>query len=294
MLYQKLVVTIIAITCSAAFSAYPTTYPFENESYIPPPLVPSTPDYTFNPDTDPGGYAYRGVTLWVFDGVLTDDDFPYIPHNSGFSQYVLVNSYSAPPVLQSDVWNCSGKGIVFEKSDFLGVANNEEVCTPGSCCSDIIGLPKFGEDQHEQHDWFNGRAASGLCDVAPEEVYCIQVGGHFQVNCFSYWVHPTELPAPLICFDSFVVFHLNCNVFKTTYPMILPWDPPVYYDLMTMEETIVNDAAVFIPDRVCHPYSYYHPNTASTSGSSSASDSGSDESSSTVYVPLSIALLCLF
>lgn len=302
----KVLGLLVYVACSLA--AYPATYPFENEAFVPVGPPAATPSLSYD-DEDEGGYIYYYYARASFD--LTDEDFQsptmfgeetdaaWSPTQTGAVRYLLVVQFSAPADLSADVWNCTGKNIVLAASDFTGKVNGQTVCAVGECCKGVYGMPKFGEDQLTWSSWLNDRAAAAMCGDIEEEMYCVAVGGDFQTNCFDYYLSPDSRLSTFICPDSYLMYYLTCPVFKQAYSTVyVQFESPVYLNRCTPEEQISSDAHYFTGDRVCHPYSYYHPSTESTSGadSSSGSDStstgsSSDSGSSAVSVFFSLLFL---
>merc|ERR1712216_282031 len=98
------------------------------------------------------------------------------------------------------------------------------------------------------------------------------------MNCIDYHVSPTERVVTTACYDTFVLFYFNCKVFMQAYVNPTIKEPMPFQEAMSNEETIVHDAVAFLQDRVCHPYSYYYPESAggsTTSGTTSAAASAS-------------------
>jgi hypothetical protein len=254
---------VAASIVAAVRAAYPTTFPFENESYVPPEIPQSTPGETYDPATDVGGYLFFGPYMLVgFDNNLTQDDFPYVCHDNGFSRYILAVSYGAPPVLPKQTWNCSVE--IFGDEDFTGQINSQSICAVGNCCKQYIGLPKYSTDQMEWHSYTENRLSSAMCSDIDEEIYCLSVGGHFEVNCYQYYPSVDERLVMLPCYDFWLRYYLECKVFKSAYTWMLVSEPPSYVDLITTEQAISIDVLTLLQDRLCHPYSYYYPLSSSS------------------------------
>lgn len=311
----------VCVYLNFAAAAYPSTYPFENESFVPVDTPPGSngadvePNLTYDPDTDTGGYIYYYYARAAFD--LTEADWesptvlgedwsgPWNPSGSGAIRYMLVNQFGASADLPGSVWNCTAAGTVFSDADYTGVINGQTICAANDCCAGLIGLPKFSTDQLNWHDLMTDRLSAAMCGELEEELYCIIVGGDFQTNCFDYYLSPSDRLYTFICNDSYSQFYLNCPVFQQAYvPVYVKSEPPSYYSSISMEEMISSDAQFYCGDRVCHPYSYYHPGSAgggggdssATSGSSSATDasaSASEASSASLVVgTFAVLFLC--
>lgn len=268
---------IAGVLIASASAAYPTTYPFENEAYVPENLPASTPSLTYD-DTDVGGYFFT----YHYNGDLHQGtaEMPYAFTANGCWAYGFVKNFGAPPVLSVSTWNCSLKGIFFGDDDFTGLVNGDKVCDVGSCCSEYVGKVKYSDDQMDWHTWLNDKSAAGLCGDVPEAEYCIYVAGNFNVNCFEYILSVTERLVTFPCHDNANLFWLSCQVFKSMGWNIYYVEPPIYEDLMTVEQSFTSQAMVLQPDRVCHPYSYYNPASSASSASSGKTSSISSSISS--------------
>jgi len=290
-------ILLAGVVCSTA--SYPSTYPFENEAFVPVNTLAATPNLAYD-DSDEGGYIYHYYARAEF--TLTQDDFEsptlfgedyngWSPTQSGAIRFLLVVHFGAPPDLAASVWNCTLVGV-FSEEAFTGKVNGQTVCNVGECCAGIMGLPKYSDDQLDWHTTIDARTAAGMCGDMEEEMYCVAVGGDFQSNCIEYYLSPSERLFTFICNDSYSLYFLSCPVFLTAFtPVYAAFEPAVYYNACSQEEYISSDAQYFAGDRVCHPYSYYHPESIVASASLSASDaasgsgsSASEESSSTLLL----------
>lgn len=240
-------------------AAYPSTYPFETEGFQPEKLPASTPSFTFDKDDD-GGYVYHFV--YRSEATITEEDLPWCQSYSGTNMYLLSFVFEVPPALDLLTWNCSAKDLVFSKNDFTGKIGAQTVCADGSCCADLMGLPKFSEDQLTLHTLWNDRTEAGLCGDVPENLYCILVSGDAQLNCIDYTVSPTDRLTTFQCYDNTVIFYFSCPVYKTTFSLRYVSDPPKYLDQLSIDQLVVHEGVTFLGDKICYPYSYYNPNAA--------------------------------
>jgi len=281
---------ISAVFCTlVAAEQYPSAYPFENEAYVPTELIPGTPNLTYDPATDTGGYTWY---YWVGSHVtLTEEEFPLAAIMKDFFAYGMVNHFKAPASLPVEFWNCTAKEFMFSASDFTGKVYTSTVCGVGQCCSHLYGKPKFGEDQPDWHEWLTGRISTSLCGDLMEESYCVLVAGDYETNCLEYLVTPTERLVTYICHDSWVLFYLSCEVMKTSYQLTYVSEPPAYTNQMSVADTMLLDTVTSLGDKICQPYSYFHPEKTATSN-----ESPTETSSSAVisrFVAISAALLLL-
>lgn len=272
-------------------AVYPATYPFENESEVPVQLPAATPSYTFDA-SDPGGYFY----VYSYSAVLDESDFArngaYAFTANGSWMYGFVVGFKAAPVLGDAMFNCTAKLLpVLSSADFVGTVNSQKVCEAGSCCASSIGLPKFGEDQMVWQQWIVDKSSAGICGDITEELYCLYIQGHSQINCFEYVLSPTERLETFACIDVAWNYWLTCGFFKQSgvdFGYVL--EPPMYIDLLSAEQTIVHQSVSVHPDHICHPTSYYEP-ASETSGGTTKDEKSTDEKSSTVYTTFVAALV---
>jgi len=288
----------------ACVASYPSTYPFENEAFVPVPIPDGTPsdvldekdpvNYTVD---DVGGYVpYYAINLGLYDGTITEEDLPYSLAMNGFIRWCLVNVYGAPPVLPKTTWNCTARGHpALASSDYTGQIGGNTVCEPGECCEYLMGKVKGTDDQLDWHQWLDDRSSAALCGAVPEEAYCTMVGGDFHMQCLEYYPSPVERLAVFPCYDTYVLYYLSCSVFKQAYTVVTEKEPDTYKNSLTNEELLTHDSFSFLQDRICHPHSYFKGATAESSASgSSATDTST--SSSTGYhhnVGLFLALTTL-
>jgi len=264
------------------FGAAPTTFPYENEAFVPADMLASTPSYTYD-ETDPGGYMYS-TTLFH---VVTEADLPFCAMRTGSAAYLLVNTFGAPPhygTSQIVSFNCTAKDLVFASADYTGTVAGNTICKAGECCSGLYGKVKFGADQLTWHSWLDDRSAAGICGPIEENVYCTLAGGDALMNCIEYVTSPDTRLEIGTCGQTIVMYMMECKVFLTTYTRIYVTEPPIYIDASTLEENMANDAFSKSQDKLCHPHSYYFP-----AGSSSTSAS---ESSSNTFSGVLVAVSC--
>jgi len=287
-------VLVLPALVSAAIS-YPATYPFENEKYVPAPLPAETPDWSFDIENDPGGYIYYGPETFTFfpEGIPTDDMFPYTPHNNRFSTFLIAAYFNLSPVQNPEFWNCTLTGNFFEAGNFYGEVNGENICVVGSCCTSYIGLPKWSNDQGDNHDWLNSRVKSALCPSPVEDLYCMLVNGQSQIACVEMFPSALERIVTPVCYNVYITYYLSCPLFKTVYTPSYEWDTNTYRNKCSVEEFITYDAHAELQDRVCHPASYYDPSQLKEAGGQpvAGSTQQNDSESSTGW--LSVIFACL-
>lgn len=301
-MYTPLRFAVLLCGLSAAAAVYPMSFAFENEIYRPPDPEAGNPNFSYDPDTDPGGYLHYGAwTMKLFPNGPTDADMPWTPHKTFHTSYLLVITYAFTPVNPLAFWNCSLTGNIFTSADFLGVIDNKKICEVGSCCSNFYDKPAFSPDALQWHTTNSEKNSAGLCPVMEEEAYCMEIIGHSNENCLEYFVAPDQLLTNIICVDIIARFYLKCPVFKTaisTRWKMDGYEPMTYLEQNTNEQIIVIDSlVVYGEERICSPHSYYHPEDVkgSDGGSPKGSSGGpvADDSAAPFIVLSSLFTLLL-
>lgn len=271
---------------------------FENEDFVPAVPPEGAPDFSYVEGVDPGGYIFYGTygyNLYAPKGGPTEDDMPYCPHKGLLTAWMLVVFYGFPSAPGPEqFWNCTEKGYgLYKSEDFLGELNAIRICAFGECCEGTIGGAKFADDAMNWHTTVGDRFKGGLCEIKDleEEVYCLEIMGQANCNCYEYYPEIDVMSHSIPCVDNAVRFMINCKVFKTK--LSLRWvegavEPLSYMGSMTTEEIIGWDSVVIYNElRLCKPYSYYHPEAAPTSGS----EAKMVDSASNLFVGTGVFLL---
>lgn len=270
----------------------PTTFPYENEDFVPPDMPAATPDYTYDGATDTGGYHYTHI--WNMD--YNEMPVPFCGCFSDCNQYSLVVTYKLPPTLAAAAWNCTANGLKFASGDFTGVVTGKSaqtLCNLGECCTDYIGYPKFSEDQPEWHNWLNTLASTGLCgDLQTEAMYCGLTNGHFQANCYARYPSGLERLVTLPCPDSYFHYWMEqCPVYRNVLVQYgLAAEPPLYRSKCTLEEELLVELSTEENDHICHPWSYYFPVASQGSAASAVRADDTTDSSAMALFSVLIAL----
>jgi len=287
---------LLLSSVALAKAAYPSTRAFENEIFEVPAPLEAGPSFGYD-DADPGGYMFYGTwTMEKFGGSVPADEMPYSPHKTFHTAWLLVVFYGfgeAPGPF--NFWNCTEKGYgQYTSADFTGMLSAVKICEAGSCCPDIVGGMKFADDAMNWHTIVGDRLKGALCDISAleEEVYCHEMMGQANENCYEYYSSTETMVVNIPCVDTAVRYFLECPVFKTK----LAWrwaegssEPLEYHSLLTPIDAVVVDSLIVYPEtRLCKPHSYYHPDASS---SSSGSTDGSTDSSAANYAGFLLAVL---
>lgn len=282
-----------------ALDAYPSSYPFENESYPPSGPLAQTPSYTYTQD-DPGGYAYTSM----YARVLTEEEVPgFCIYQSGARSFMFVHDFKWPPYFDTSVYhNCTkqSKGIM-DSTTFRGKLGDYDICEPKSCCPDYQGVMARSTNDQETYNKIYKTYAdilpSGLCkEVFHEGVYCAVTSNEFLSFCIEQYITVTERTILPPCYDSYYNWVFTCPLYAKAGLFIAAYEPLEYVSRSSVAENQatqnVKDA---LGDKVCKPYSYYYPNTAkSNQNLASTSASTSDESSSFILTTLCLSLSAFF
>jgi hypothetical protein len=300
---MKVAAALAAALISARYcaAAYPAEYPFDNESVVPPAPLEATPSWTFD-TSDNGGYIYTYGYAFATTSDETEDGFCY-GKNGFWSHYFVVHSGGTP--LTSDAeFNCTAKNFVIGDFSHYGIINDNKICEEGECCKDWYGTLSYWPSDSPYMPYYeevSKSEADGGCDEPfGEQVYCVFMNNGQQWGCNEQYVTSTERSVTNPCADSFYNHYMGCALYKISGFLWRPKiEPEEYVAALSPAETNALNAFYFVPDRVCHPYSYYYPETAKSSSASdssmdseSASESASESESSGTHVAIaSLAVL---
>jgi len=291
----------LLVAGASAASVYPKTYPFADESVKPPDLPDKGEAFdndNWDDPSNPGGYFLKFLNCDPY----SPDRPPYsdsslantVPESyqetkpAGFPECRL-QAYFFRSILgsaaESYAYNCTKMletpettAAISEAANWNNLIAGEEACVKGECCSfmDGVVIEQFG--RHVPFMEVMGEHyTQGLCPtLPPEEVFCPYTTIPFY--CAEYYVgYTNDRPVTYACYDVAWRWYAECPVFQSTR-LILEisfeagkWEAPQYLEDLAYDQLIVLEPIFKLPDRVCHPYSYYHPQDASESpGSSSA------------------------
>lgn len=273
---------ISALLLLAGFSAasYPAEYPFENESMVPAVPLAATPSWTFD-EADPGGYLYTfGYKLDI-----TEDMLPFTYGMTGFSSHMNVVRSDLPPVEELSRWNCTAMGNALGPYSYFGVVADVKICDEGQCCEGSWGantLFDVSSPYGPYYDDVGKTEEDGGCqDMFDENVYCTIMSAYHNWACLNQFVSTTEREFVYPCYDSFYNHYMSCTLYKNVGTMWRPeLEPEAYLAQSSAEEINAANAVFWTPDHVCHPYSYFYPDSAkiTSSGSESAESTEASES----------------
>lgn len=289
--------TVFLTLCFPLFvagSGYPSTYPFENnvEENVPVALPAATPNYEFTHDTDPGGYIYLSTLC-----DLNSHDFAVRPYSMcsdcGVSMAHLVFTFSLPPVLPMQTWNCTASGFTFSASDFYGEVGGMQIeCAQGGCCSDFVGKPAYTLDPVSFHEKWNKYIQIGSCTTSlPEAFYCAEIA--YDWVCFDRYVSAAERTHVEACYDLAYVYFRSCPVFRSigVNSENEAYETKLYLANLSPDESFVVYGVHTYNDRVCHPYSYYFPAAADDTDTDANNSADIDVSNS---VQLGVGAMAIF
>jgi len=258
----KLIIAVaVAGLHGTVASSYPTAYPFENEINVPIAPLASTPNWSFD-DEDTGGYIY--TYAYTYD--VPDEPF-YSFTSRGCISHILKAKQGAPPLLPQSVWNCTAREKPISSATYYGIVADVKICEVEDCCKEFLGLNAFFSA--EPMDQFYDRDAAifndGSCDeMYSESLYCAKFDNGALRACYEQYEVYGERLLVGPCFDSLVDWLINnCKLYRVAgYNEDPFFEPESYNSEQTPEESISHTGLQVFPDRMCHPYSYYYPETA--------------------------------
>jgi len=251
----------LTLCLQSAFAAkYPSTYPWDNESFTPPSLPAGEPDFTYGKD-DPGGYAVMAMNCDLNDPKFFDDWLGDAYDFCGHGQHWLKVSYQITQLAPAN-FNCSYTAP-YTSSWWSGVINGKTVCNAGECCSALIGQPTYADmsaDIDARIQTLADLSATGLCDTISEPAMCHLANGNGFL-CIQQYVTAGDRLYILSCMDSVVIWYTTCTTYMLSGlgEVIALDDTELYRACLTPIQSFMIYAVGYNFDRVCHPYSYYYP-----------------------------------
>merc|ERR1711865_302424 len=266
---SKSLLALVAVGMSVpAKASYPSAYPFEMESVVPPAPLSATPSWAAD-DADPGGYTYtfnymRTELTGDGRGDGHNDDFCFAA--SGMLVHYLQAKASAPPVLDATVWNCTRRGHIISADTFWGTLGDAKICEVGECCKHLYGFPTyFSAEPMANFNEHDGTVyAAGMCaEPYSEELYCTKQDNGLRYACFEQFLTDTERLHTFPCHDMFYNYLINCKLYaQTGYAEDTFAEPESYTTSSSPDQLNAWTTVYMIPDKVCTPYSYFYPETA--------------------------------
>lgn len=266
----------------AVTAAYPSTFPFESEIVLPtyPPV--STPSHTYD-DKDPGGYFHTYIVLNEGFDKMIDDGRAWV--TCGLYDHNTVISWGLDAPMPNPWFNCTDRGNYIDENtyNFDTISGTKYCDSPEVCCEEHHGKLKYRPDDSDAMDidreLFEESYETGMCTSNLHQgAFCSLFNDYATVFCNEQVVDDTERGILQTCFDSQLNFLTHCPVFKSVATKVEGVEPEAYIEAMTVDEWWSHSSMFWMPDKVCHPYSYFFPEQ-STADSKSASDSDDDEGS---------------
>lgn len=284
---------VLSVTVGLCAASYPTQYPFESESLVPPAPLEATPSLTFD-ENDAGGYVYTYGYMYDMTESDTEEGFCYMRNGLWSHQNVVRNS--APPVMPFQDHNCSANGNKLGEASYFGTVAEVQICAQGECCENYWGTWTYWNSDSPYMGYYDdiGKVyEDGLCEeMFGEPMYCTIMNGAQQWGCIEQYITPTERQVIVNCYDYIYNHYAGCKLYQIEGYMWRPQTEPEGYRADSSAEQInAVNALYFAPDRVCHPYSYYFPEYAASSASQSEGQSSSESSMSDTSESSSAAAL---
>jgi hypothetical protein len=292
---MKLSILAALLAAGYATAAYPSTYPFENESLVPAAPREATPSWTFD-DADAGGYVYT----FMYKYVVTEEEIPKFCFlgNGAWAHQLVVRSEVAP-LHPYTIFNCTEKNYILGDYSFLGEVAGQKICEQGECCKEYYDTVTYWALDEPYIPYYEAVASvyeDGACtEMFGEEVYCPWMSSGQQWGCIEQFVSLTDRMVLYPCYDSFYNFFMGCQLYKVSgYMWRSENEPAQYVEDSSAEETNAGNSVYFCPDHVCRPYSYYYPEYAKSDSSSVGSGSGSKQSEESPASYLTLFACCVF
>merc|ERR1711865_793966 len=149
------------------------------------------------------------------------------------------------------------------KTTWIGEIGSETVCT--DCCEDQWGTLVFWSDEPNL-SWIDQQVdiyTQGMCgEMYDEDTLCTYFNNGLP-QCIENFISHTERLHVGGCYDLYTHYLESCKVYSLEgIPRKGKWEPESYFDGSSAQEMNAWRSLWETPDKVCHPYSYYHPETA--------------------------------
>lgn len=248
------------------YGVYPSSFPFESDSTLPP-MTKATPSYVFTaPDSDPGGYMAQ-----IFSSTATFNKYsapPFLLYNFGYLDYWY---YQKRGQIVSDRegfvprkinYNCTGR-YMLDQNFFPGTMGASKIaCATETCCQSYLGHWTYTSltgvlEYDATVDQIN--SLGGCPEAWSEVMYCAGTTNVFQ--CSSNIISRSQRIIVGPCFDLYIKYYMKCPLYAVTGVWRSTIEPSTYVSKGTPVDSFYIFALViqFSADRVCYPSSYYSP-----------------------------------
>lgn len=187
------------------------------------------------------------------------------------------------------------------------MVDGTSVCKAGECCKHLDGI--FVANGGRTLDYLDRmpamKSAGGCSSFPPEEAWCNEAAhGTVCIEWFPKGKNNARINV-VSCFDVYWRYLMSCPVFKASRTAIVEsstvmqtWEMQSYVEKQSAAQALALFTGVSNPDRVCHPYSYYHPedtkNATGRNSSPPSGDSASGAPSGAIgFIPMILALSSL-
>lgn len=308
---MRAVCLFAAFHAVCAASVYPSEYPFANQKVKPPELPSALPfdtNTTFDLPNNPGGYLnyFNKCDPYSSDrsafklGLLPSDQDTagfFECRGQAWSRWTRTKQPYGHPTK-----NCTGK-LEYSPSLVSGKVNDVQYCKDGSnCCPQLKGALSPRNSAATNEEKLGDLAKNGGCKAMDskisEPVFCQWIWMGY--NCQEYFIKgkANDRRWTIPCQDVFWMWVMNdCKLFSDP-KVFLEWDtfldgfePAQYFTGLTAGQVHRMMPTFRMIDRVCHPYSYYHPSSEPGGGGSAGSTTGQAIAASVLPVVLSLSMV---
>jgi len=259
-------------------SAYPATFPWENDGWHPPYELPGA-DLLAEldvEDNDIGGFAaiaYKHCNPfeWVPTGKLQGGKPCGTPVARTFYQFFTIYMEDIRPL------NCTSESSVTTEGPLKGsFTGTPQVCESDKCCLGHLGFPLYNREWESNQEKWDDRVVKFGCTWLNHEAYCMIL---FQSLdwCHGFYDRTLEKadvmwrPVAHPCFSLFTFFLSQCSNFKTSgakaFIETLQIEPEDYMNTLSAMEANVVPGMFFQNDHVCVPMSEVDPALFAVGGS---------------------------
>jgi len=281
-----LVLAFLPLCQGEAHAGYPTTFPItvleEN------PVLPTTaPNFAYDPlDKDDGGYTRTYAEFCEMEDAVFP--FSWYVGVCPYITYFTVTLYQVPA--EVDLGNCSEYPPISADAftEELVLVAGDKICDPEECCKEYYGLP-MARDLAGGVITYTKAIPQELCPTMPHVTYCGEMVYPFWCNEMYPSAASRYMDVLGPCYDYTFLWNLECKATVVVGPTNFNFEPVAYWDGLTPLQAIKTYSIWLYPDRVCHPYEYFHPEAVSPDSGGDASpqdDAPEDDDSAALVMAL--------
>lgn len=154
------------------------------------------------------------------------------------------------------------------ETDEVWCKDEENCCNEFTKFASIPNPDALYQSKLNRESWMN-QAKTNQCSGSNLNYYCLRMFPAIS-HCQENFLSPTKRDVVLPCYDTEIHFYASCKVISkdwataksATDASSLVFEPQKWLEKASMLQFHTSRSIQRFPDKVCKPYSYYHPATA--------------------------------